>query len=165
MLVAHWPNLLYGVWQKKQETIFCCQFRKRQHQLKFLFDNISVHFCMIVNLQSQNAFMRAAQDGRRTFVFLLLGLGATVNSPDKVSEIWMFPDCLHNSFAIICLMDRTQASHNQACLMKSSCIYASMYITNVHHHVSGLPFSAYVGFTVRPFRHCKAAVRQGGENR
>ena len=42
---------------------------------------------MTVKLQSQNAFMRAAHDGRSTLVFLLLGLGATVNSPDKVSEI------------------------------------------------------------------------------
>lgn len=60
---------------------------------------------MIVKLQSQNAFMRAAQDGRSTLVFLLLGLGATVNLPDKVSEIWMFLDCAHNSFAIVCLID------------------------------------------------------------
>lgn len=60
---------------------------------------------MIVKLQSQNAFMRAAQDGRSTLVFLLLGLGATANLPDKVSEIWMIPDCVHNSFADVCLID------------------------------------------------------------
>jgi hypothetical protein len=46
-----------------------------------------VHFFTIVKFQSQKAFMRAAQDGRSTLVFLLLGLGATVNLPDKVSEI------------------------------------------------------------------------------
>jgi hypothetical protein len=62
---------------------------------------------MIVKLQSQNAFMRAAQDGRSTLAFLLLGLGATVNLPDKVSEIRMFPDRTHNSFPTVCLGDVT----------------------------------------------------------
>jgi hypothetical protein len=90
--------------QEKREIIFCLQLKKTT-PTKVSLQKISVHFFMIDNLQSQNAFMRAAQDGRSTLVFLLLGLGATVNLPDKVSEMWMFPDSVHSSCANVCLID------------------------------------------------------------